>query len=99
MGFSRQEYWSFSFSVIPSKEIPGLISFRMDWKGYKNVSHINKEEKNLAAMQEMQVLSLGWLGRSPGEGNGNPLQYSFLENPMDRGAWCATVYGITNSWT
>ena len=35
------------------------------------------------------------LGRSPGEGNGNPLQYSFLGNPMDRGAWQATVHGIT----
>ena len=34
------------------------------------------------------------LGRSPGEGNGNPLQYSCLENPMDRGAWQATVHGI-----
>ena len=34
------------------------------------------------------------LGRSPGEGNGNPLQYSFLENPMDRGAWQATDHGI-----
>ena len=34
------------------------------------------------------------LGRSPGEGNGNPLQYSCLENPMDRGAWWATVHGI-----
>ena len=33
-------------------------------------------------------------GRSPGEGNGNPLQYSCLENPMDRGAWQATVHGI-----
>ena len=33
-------------------------------------------------------------GRSPGEGNGNPLQYSCLENPMDRGAWQATVYGV-----
>ena len=32
-------------------------------------------------------------GRSPGEGNGNPLQYSCLENPMDRGAWRATVHG------
>ena len=38
-------------------------------------------------------------GRSPGEGNGNPLQYSCLENPMDRGAWWATVHGVTNSWT
>ena len=35
------------------------------------------------------------LGRSPGEVNGNPLQYSCLENPMDRGAWRATVHGIT----
>ena len=33
-------------------------------------------------------------GRSPGEGNGNPLQYSCLENPMDRGAWWATVHGL-----
>ena len=34
-------------------------------------------------------------GRSPGEGNGNPLHYSCLGNPMDRGAWCATVHGIS----
>ena len=40
-----------------------------------------------------------WLGRSPGEVNGNPLQYSCLENPMDRGAWWASVHGITKSWT
>ena len=41
---------------------------------------------------------VGWLSvqeRSPGEGNGNPLQYSCLENPMHRGAWWATVYGVT----
>ena len=39
------------------------------------------------------------LGRSPGEGKGNPLQYSCLENLMDRGAWRATVHGITKSRT
>ena len=39
------------------------------------------------------------LGRSPGEGNGNPLQYSCLENPMDRGAWRATVHGVAKSQT
>jgi len=39
------------------------------------------------------------LGRSPGEGNLNPLQYSCLENAMDRGAWRATVYGVTKSQT
>ena len=40
----------------------------------------------------------GW-GRLPAEGNGNPLQYSCLENLMDRGAWWATVHGVTKSWT
>ena len=38
-------------------------------------------------------------GRSPEEGNGYPLQYSCLENPMDRGAWQAIVHGATKSWT
>ena len=38
-------------------------------------------------------------GRSPGEGNGNPLQYPCLENPMDRGAWQATVHGVPKSRT
>ena len=37
------------------------------------------------------------LGRSPGEGNGNPLQYSWLENPMDRGAWRATVHEVSDT--
>ena len=40
----------------------------------------------------------GW-GRSPGEGNGDPLQYSCLENPMDGGAWWATVHGVAKSRT
>ena len=40
-----------------------------------------------------------WLGRCPGEGNGNPLQYSCLENSMDGGAWSTTVHGIAKSWT
>ena len=39
------------------------------------------------------------LGRAPGEGNGNPLQYSCLENSMDRGAWWAIVQGVAKSWT
>ena len=38
-------------------------------------------------------------GRSPGQGNGNPLRYSCLENPTDRGAWWATVHGVTKSQT
>ena len=38
-------------------------------------------------------------GRSPGEGNGNPLQYSCLENPMDGGAWWTIFYRVAKSWT
>ena len=49
-------------------------------------------------MQKMQS-SIPGSGRSPGEGNGNPFQYSYLGNPKDRGVWRATVHGITKSWT
>ena len=45
------------------------------------------------------VGSLLGLGRSIGGGNGNPLQYSCLENPIDRGAWPATIHGVARSWT
>jgi len=38
-------------------------------------------------------------GRSPGGGNGNPFTYSCLGNPMDRGAWWATIHGVKKSWT
>ena len=48
-------------------------------------------------MQEMQLRTNLWVRESPGEGNGNPLQYYCLENPMDRGAWWATGQGITKS--
>ena len=41
------------------------------------------------------VGSIPGLGRSPGEGNGKPLQYSCLENPMNKGAWWATVHGVS----
>ena len=43
--------------------------------------------------------SIPGLRRSPGEKNSDPLQYSYQENPMDRGAWLATVHGIGKSWT
>ena len=49
--------------------------------------------KNLPAMQEVQETQVPGSGRSPGEGNGNPLQNSCLENSMDRGAWGSSVQG------
>ena len=54
--------------------------------------------KNLPVMQETQVQSLVWED-SPGEGHGNPLQYSCLENSMDRGAYWAIVHGVAKNWT
>ena len=51
---------------------------------------------NAVPMQETGVQSLGQ-GRSPEEGNGHPLQYSYLENSMDRGPWRATVHGAAKS--
>ena len=54
--------------------------------------------KNLPAMQEDSV-SIPGSGRFPGEGSGNPLQYSWLKNLMDRGTWWAIVHGVAKSWT
>ena len=54
--------------------------------------------KNLPANAGDAGLIVG-LRRYPGEGNGNPLQYSFLENSVDRGAWKATVYAVVKSQT
>ena len=45
------------------------------------------------------TVSISGLERSPGGGNGNPLQYSCLENPMDRGVWWATIHGVSKSGT
>ena len=60
--------------------------------------HGSPRVKNLPANAGDSSLILG-LGRYPGEGNGNPLQYSCLRNPMDRGAWWAAVHGVAKSRT
>ena len=54
-------------------------------------------EKNLPA-NAGYLGSIPGLARSPGEGNGNPLQYSCLGNPTDRGAWPATDHGVAREW-
>jgi len=58
------------------------------------------EVKNLPANAEgvRDVGLIPGLGRYPGGGNGKPLKYSCLENPMDRGAWRAIVHNVTKSW-
>ena len=174
-------YWSFTFSISPSNEYSGLISFRTDWLDLLAVQgtlksllqhHSSKASilqrsaffivqlshpymttgKTIALTRRMFVgkvmsllfnilsrlvitflprskrLLISWQqspssvalvvknppanardirhvglipesGRSPGEGDDNPLRYSCLENPMDRGAWRATVHSIVKSWT
>ena len=56
-------------------------------------------EVKASAFNTGDLGSIPGLGRSPRDGNGNPLQYSCLDNPMDRGAWWATVHGVTKSRT
>ena len=158
------KYWSFSLSIIPSKEIPGLISFRMNWldllavqgtlksllqhhssntnssalsflhsptlssihdhwKKY-SLDYTKLSEKAMAPHSSTLAWKIPWTeepGRlqsmgslsqtrlsdftfflsivSFGEGKGNPLWGSCLENPMDGGAWWAVVYGVAKSWT
>ena len=56
--------------------------------------------KNLSALRDIRHLnSVPGLGQSPGGGHGNPLQYSYLENTMDGGAWWAIVHRVTKSQT
>ena len=83
--------WSFSCSICPSSEYSGLISFRTDFTGGSD----GKE----SAWSVGDLGSTPGSGRSPGEGNGYPLWYSRLENPMDRGAWWATAHAVVKSWT
>ena len=65
----------------------------------KQVDFPGGTEGKVSACNAGDPGSIPGSGRSPGEGNGNPLQYSCLENPMDRGAWWATVHGVAKSRT
>ena len=64
------------------------------WPGFPDSSVGKESDCNAGALG-----STPGLGRCPGEENGNLLQYSCLENPLDRGAWQATVYEVIKSWT
>ena len=65
--------------------------------GFPRWLHAKESACNVGAVGDVG-LNPG-LGRPPGGGHGNPLQYSCLENLMDRGAWWATVHGVAKSWT
>ena len=79
-----------SLSIAFSKSLHNIF--------ISSVALVAQKVKNLPAMQETGVWSLE-KEDPPGEGNGDPLQYSCLENPMDEGAWQATVNGVTKNQT
>ena len=76
--------------------VGGIAPFILNFSHWDSL--VAQRIKRLPAMLETPG-SIPGLGRSPGERNGNPLQYYCLENPMDRGAWRATVHGVTDSRT
>ena len=96
------------FALLTS--VPTVLLSRVwwDWKenlalGFVQLSCLRTllqgSEVKASACSVGDLGSIPGSGRSPGEGNGNPLQYSCLENPMDRGIWWATVHGVTKSRT
>ena len=102
-GFSRQEYWT--GMPLPSPSRPPFL-WGGDTCGLAQVaqqdSEPSKPQWRNAKESIYQRRRCGfnpWVRRSPGGGNGIPLQCSCLENPMDRGAWWATVHGVAKSWT
>ena len=106
--YSRQEYWNglpFSSSRdLPDLEIepmsPALQANSLPSENTRILTAVSGGSEDKASVCNAGDLGLiPGLGRSPGEGNGNPLQYSCLENPMDRGAWRATVHRVAKSRT
>ena len=65
--------------------------------GYWLLKWFNGEDPTANAGDAREAGSVPQLGRSPGGGNGNPIQYSCLENPMGRGTWSITIHGVTKS--
>ena len=83
----------------------GILSFRDVWAMSGDIFGCHDRgfpgglDSKESAHNAGDLGSTPGLGRSPGEGNGNPLQYSYLENSMDRGAWWAAVHGAAQSQT
>ena len=92
--------------TAPSPSPFGLVQNRYYFPWIVNLKFLSREKGFPGGSKRKEsVCNAGDLdlipesGKSPGKGNGNPLQYSCLENPMDRGPWRAIVHGITKSRT
>ena len=78
-----------------------LLSSLLETDEKRRTSQVALVVKKLLANAEdiKDACSIPGLGRCPGGGHGNPLQYSYLKNPMNRGTWRAMVHGVAKSWT
>ena len=94
----KEKVSKISFVNIQDFKFCVLLNLSIDVKFKIKKVLLAQLVKRLPTMWETQVQSLVWED-PPGEGNGNPLQYSCLENPMDGGAWQATIHGVAKSWT
>ena len=103
LGFSRQEYWS--GLPLPSPINEAQNPWEKERKAERRIAEKRREAKGKGEKErfaylnaDFQRIARGLIpgsGRSPGEENGNPLQYSCLENSIDWGAWLATVHEVT----
>ena len=104
MGFSRQEYWSGLPCPSPGDlPDPGIepvspVAPALQADSLPLPLWLSGKESACNAGATGDTGSIPGSGRSPGEGHGNPLQYSCLENPMDRGAWWTTFHRVAKSW-
>ena len=90
--------FSFTFNTLSILSMTLIFGLTYIFPGASQVAIVVKNSPANAG-DVRDVGSISGLGRSPAEGNGNPLQYSCLESPMDRGARWATVYEVSRSWT
>ena len=97
---------------LRAQNLPRKILLHIWWRNQKlcrqaNIKRIQHHQASFGGGSDGKASaynagdpgSIPGSGRSPGEGNGTPLQYSCLENPMDRGAWWATIHGVAKSQT
>ena len=94
MGLSRDKHTLVSRKVVRDVYDHNTVTMRRALISFPGGSDSKESACNVGDLG-----SVPGLGRSPGGGHGNPFQYSCLENSMDRGAWRATVHGVTKSQT
>ena len=93
LSFLSTPFWKAAFSPVLQPQVSS--SNFEDTGAFWVVLVVKNPPASARDLRDMDLIPVS--GRCPGRGHGNPLQYSYLENPMDRGAWQAAVHGVTES--